>query len=1131
MKKIIYSLVIMIAAGSLFTSCIDQLEPVGILDMRTAKAEYIRALKELRAADAEYRRAEAALMLAHTAYRQAEAAWMQEKVNEQKLFNELQALYNEAQAMDNEQKAAEVANRIDELTKGMEQRELEHAIRMTELEGDLATAENQLRIILRDIELSCQDLTQDEKMAVQAAVDYYWRAYTEVAEQSMEVLKAQRKLDSLKSVLAVGADVYDKPEGAYIGEVEQWKRQIEFAEKIKARLIELLEEAPDSLNYADVDTWKAEIDEMVADSAALEYSKYAITKEIANYYVNYVHDGVKKFNNEAEAWNKKNPEPAYTKAQQDLVKAGEKKQEDFAKAPLKDSIIFPIFEKNDEISKATFDKFVYLLKSYDQKSPYNEESNLIVLKTGTNDTLVIKGPVKQEMKDFILGYAGANVLKGTFNKKNLTANYGLKGALDVLERELVTEKAKAPDVEKLLEALDLADSTWEAHRQILIDGVAAFKPFTDTIALYEAAQKKAVEDQAKLLEAVKTLYTYFDALTGEASWKASTDSVNVVRAIEAFASVRDSYLNDETEYAKGKNPHYFYFAAESKLGEPVVDSVLFSEIASQTKFPAASYQFDTKNKRGDGWTVRDGSGLTDDGIYWALCNIIGQLTGKPADAKTAIDKATIGDLKALLGELIPGSKVKYTVDSWSDPKELKADGTAYTEPKAVTDLKAAVVRSANEYLGVYKAFWAVEISIDAAEFTAYFNAVKDNKNITKEYNALTKAIMDKNTLKRDPECYTKATFHLYSDEKISPLVVMDGTNIIFTPALGVVLGSVDPGATNVTGECFNESGHVRLFASSDPASAIFLKGETDFYKVVKALYDYWKAITGTVEKDLEILGEWIDDVETAFVADATKDDGKAGYDAWKKDYDAAVKAKDAHEAWATKAEAYTGAAVPARKITGTYADPESITWPNKFEMAALLEAPAEGYSGEWKAKIGDKKFGGEQVTLLNTIFPDFPKKLKEWYDALDAVGGINDQLKHYKILLASLRDAYFAAAKAAGENVGDAANWDQLVKNYTEANKNHRKVLVNLIKDAQKLIDDNTKNIADFEHGKPMLEIAVAQAETDLAVAQSKLAVAEKALDYAKANLDRVMDYMKSLDANFLNGSDLDFPWHEYEAI
>ena len=74
MKKIIYSLVIMIAAGSLFTSCIEQVEPLGVQDLRFAKAEYIRALKDLRAADAEFRRAEAALKQAEARYQDAETA-------------------------------------------------------------------------------------------------------------------------------------------------------------------------------------------------------------------------------------------------------------------------------------------------------------------------------------------------------------------------------------------------------------------------------------------------------------------------------------------------------------------------------------------------------------------------------------------------------------------------------------------------------------------------------------------------------------------------------------------------------------------------------------------------------------------------------------------------------------------------------------------------------------------------------------------------------------------------------------------------------------------------------------------------------------------------------------------------
>ena len=53
MKKIIYSLVIMIAAGSLFTSCLEYVEPVGIQQLRAAKADYLDALAQLRLADAE----------------------------------------------------------------------------------------------------------------------------------------------------------------------------------------------------------------------------------------------------------------------------------------------------------------------------------------------------------------------------------------------------------------------------------------------------------------------------------------------------------------------------------------------------------------------------------------------------------------------------------------------------------------------------------------------------------------------------------------------------------------------------------------------------------------------------------------------------------------------------------------------------------------------------------------------------------------------------------------------------------------------------------------------------------------------------------------------------------------------
>ena len=50
----------MIAASSLFTSCIEQVEPEGVKAIREAKARYYDALSQLRAKDGELRQAEAA---------------------------------------------------------------------------------------------------------------------------------------------------------------------------------------------------------------------------------------------------------------------------------------------------------------------------------------------------------------------------------------------------------------------------------------------------------------------------------------------------------------------------------------------------------------------------------------------------------------------------------------------------------------------------------------------------------------------------------------------------------------------------------------------------------------------------------------------------------------------------------------------------------------------------------------------------------------------------------------------------------------------------------------------------------------------------------------------------------------
>ena len=121
------------------------------------------------------------------------------------------------------------------------------------------------------------------------------------------------------------------------------------------------------------------------------------------------------------------------------------------------------------------------LKSYDQVSPMSimsPKSKIIVDGTvGDYTGLTIVGPVNQDMKDFILGAEGNGVgtqkvtVTGSDKKKyDLTASYGLWGAYDVLNRELVTSEDKASTPEEIAaakKALDSAAEKWNKDLAIL----------------------------------------------------------------------------------------------------------------------------------------------------------------------------------------------------------------------------------------------------------------------------------------------------------------------------------------------------------------------------------------------------------------------------------------------------------------------------------------------------------------------------------------------------------------------------------------------------------------------------------------------------------------------------------------
>ena len=128
MKKIIYSLVIMIAAGSLFTSCIEPVEPNGLEQLRLAKADYLKALATLQQSKTQLVAAQAAAEQALAAQRTAEATYQTALANYQ---DALTAALRAQTEMDQQRFNIEMQN----LTKLYE-----HEALMRALEYDAAVA-------------------------------------------------------------------------------------------------------------------------------------------------------------------------------------------------------------------------------------------------------------------------------------------------------------------------------------------------------------------------------------------------------------------------------------------------------------------------------------------------------------------------------------------------------------------------------------------------------------------------------------------------------------------------------------------------------------------------------------------------------------------------------------------------------------------------------------------------------------------------------------------------------------------------------------------------------------------------------------------------------------------------------
>ena len=1108
MKKIIYSLVIMIAAGSLFTSCIEQVEPVGLLDMRSAKAEYIRALKDLRAADAEFRRAEAALKQADARYRDAETAHLNAQTENQNLLNELQALLNEAQAMDNELKAAQIADQIARLQMKMEEDQLKHEADMLKLQQALEQAAEDLRVALRNIALHSQDLTDDEKKAVAEAVAVYEGIFEVYRKQAVKVKEAQALVDSLKEWKARFADKgWDGDKHQYTYKVNLWNREIKRAEARIEKYKALLEDVP-SPDEIDMNEWDAELKALQDEIDALTYLYNTTTvKEIAEYYVNYVHDGLKEYNDAVKEFMAEYG-GNITAAEVKLIAGGEKTQDDF-KGKMADSIAFPKFPIGT-ISAATFNKFGYLLKSYKQFAP-NAKTNIM---EPAADTIKIVGPVNQAMKDFILGKAGngENSQKYEFTDKNkvkqtIYANYGLWGAYDILERELVTAQEEAASEEKVKElekAMNEQDSIWKTHRQILIDGLAKYEPYTKALKEYTDAVSENGKGATKMVDAIKAIKAAFSHIQNveQNSNFDYYDSTEVFKALIAFAEAREAYLDYTAPKAKDIDPMdpvkrdstvFYYSKGKSGAGKPILASKKFTALTF-AELRAGEYEYDLAgagdNKPYGGTVVN------------ALANIINQLMGAEFVAAITADPITAVTVASGMTEALYNT---YTVKTWDNPKEIQIGGESYMSAE-ISAKKEAVKDAVQEFIDVYNDFWNKSLTAAGNEYDAYFTAVESNAKADAIAKAKTNAEKAINALfvfptLEDVKDYTLNTFKPYADK--APIVTFTGADVDATDAICAVLTAVDPACTDKTDNTYFETNPIS-------GGAIFNGNATDFYNYMKACYDYYVATNPQITDELAAVKAWVESVEKTFESDAAKattDDTKA-YKDWKKNYEAAVERYAALAAF-TGLDEETGLPLGLWML-GSYPDPESITPNNYFE---LFDINVLGDVDGWSEYLG-----GMQLALAEQCFPKFPEVWQGWKEAIEEY---NDEKFHLETLIDSFKAAYFAAAKAAGydefNKTGEKAkDWDELIDAYKAARESYINSLKAKIKDQETIIDTNAKNIADFWSEVPAIDIEIANAEADLSIETRRMLALEQALAYAKANMEKVLEYVQSQDANFV---------------
>ncbi len=1098
---IIYSLVIMIAASTLFTSCLEYVEPQGIQQLRVAKADYLDALAQLRLADAELQRANAAYVLAEAAFVDA--------------LTEAQLIENRIREYDVQIKAAETEYEVDSLQKEKELLQVEHDERMAEARENLAWAQEALRVTLRDIAAWQHVLSPGERILLNLTANAYLEALEEYNEKLWEVEQAKEQLWRLEYALE-----QDRDWGAdYQAEIDFFTAEIARAQAALAAIPERL----------DLEAWHAELENMRDSMAAYSYSRQAITKDSVVYMTNVYCEGSEAYERALETWLEekevtlKQVGGKWVFKELNDVTPGKPvppNAADYAtnskKAELKWDIEVTAEEKADVAAKLIYDKYVDLITDYAAEiAPFGDSTTIAggayygkVVTTAGPDTLKIQARV--DMKDFILNDTTDVKKEYRWKKGNVeTVNeglYGLKGAYSILERHLVLIEAGS-NVAALQTAYNKAEKAWKDDRDYLINKThlaeqAAALANMKTCELKPAVHRLPKDGRAEDLMFAITQYRI--SRTQDGKQNSTTDTTTLVAAIRNFYQAKAAYIGDA--HKDHDRIEYVDFAGNKVklwLGDLTYEGLIQKRIVEDVAFPHDGRRYQSLY----GGKVTDAEARE----YKTVDNELNKAVDPdwiPA-GKTERDYDAILKIFHVIFPNAPDS----TFNSWGNAMPWLADATNNVHTKNLTWM---IVDPANPGGPAITAAKAPSLIYDNTKADLNLEGA-GSKKFVQVYNRfwnpavpLTVATIDQAW---DAGCYSDTTFNVPYR-----LVRFTGGTINDHLDLRVVLSLIDPLRGVVGTNTHDWVGKV------DDQSAIF--GEpgrrTEFYKMLKAEEDLILELAKTTYRaTLDKIKAKIDQIEADFDAKAQ----------WLVD-EYASKLADYNTkkaAWDTK-EAERKAKIKALLLELTGAEDGLIVPEIEEPVNYMVPSCMKKYLDHEGNDVfnGEYDLGGKQLEWANEFLKDYPANLKEWMIRDRTIKHVN---MHLTNMITILDPAYQAATgiytydwekyviavdpnthvyeidiETMQQDLGEgAATLAEYFANYNKYQKNYTEAWQEYLEKCDTELHYWKEVLAAFEAGYDPLEMAVKAQRYTLATLEGELAVLKKRLEQAEAEYNETI--------------------------